>query len=270
MTPLGQDDVVAGLERLGLAGARVAVHTSLRSFGALEGGADAVVGALRAVCATVLAPAFCWDSNAPPPPGDRPARNGCDYAFYDGWTRPPLPFRAEAAGIQRSMGAVPRRLLELPGVCRSDHAWHSWAALGEGAGALTADHGWETTNLPLERLARAGGQVLLLGVGLGSCTAIHCAEERAGQRPFIRWATGRDGVVRRVRAAGCAKGFDALLPGCADLFREAHIGPCRALAAPLEPLIARAASLLRADPGAGRCPTACLRCRDAALGGPDA
>jgi aminoglycoside 3-N-acetyltransferase len=265
---LGEADLSRVLRQLGLAGERVCVHTSLRSFGGLEGGPDAVIQAVLGACRTVLMPAFCWDSNAPPPPDDRPTQNGCDYAFYDGWSKPLLPFRVEAAGIQPSMGAVSRRFLTHPGTERSDHAWHSWAAWGEGAGALVAGHGWETTNLPLERLTAMGGWVLLLGVDLSSCTAIHCAEERTGQRPFIRWATGRDGRVRRVRAAGCAKAFQQLFPSCQPLFREAVLGPCRILAAPLPALVDQAAHVLREQPGLGRCLSPCLRCRDAVLGGP--
>ena len=257
-----------GLEDAAPRGVPVAVHTSLRSFGTVTGGADTVIAALTQSFRTVMMPAFCWDSNAPPSSGDRPLRNGCDYAFYEGWTRPPVPYLVESARIEAAMGTVSRVFLGWPGVRRSDHPWHSWAAWGHDAEALVADHPWSTTNLPLERLADLDGRVLLLGVALSACTALHVAEERAGRHPFIRWATSREGLVRRVRAAGCAKGFDALMPYCRHLFREVQVGPCRILAAPLASLIECAAALFRARPDIGQCSPTCVRCRDAQLGGP--
>ena len=258
------------LEALGLQGAPVAVHTSLRSLlpeGGL-GSAERVIETLTDWAPAVMMPAFSWGSNTAPPPGDRPPCNGCDYAFYEGWSKPRTPFRVESAGVEPSMGQTSRVFATWPGVRRSDHPWHSWAAWGEGATELVADHPWDTTNLPLERLAERGGWVVLLGVGLRSCTALHVAEERAGRRPFIRWAVDREGRVRRVHAAGCAKGFDHLLPALQREFVETTMGPARILAAPLTPLIRAAAAIFRDRPELGRCSPTCLRCRDAILGGP--
>ena len=124
------------LDRLGLRGASAAVHTSLRSLGVVEGGADTVARVLAGVLDTALLPAFSFASNAPPPAGDRPARNGCDYAFYDDWTKAKVPFRVESADIDRSIGALPRRFAALDAVVRSDHPWHSWIARGPAATAL--------------------------------------------------------------------------------------------------------------------------------------
>lgn len=261
-------DIVDACTDLGIAGNKVAVHSSLSSFGRVQEGARGVIDALVASFATVMMPAFCWESNAPPLPGDRPRRNGCHYSFYDNWQKPPKPFLVEKAGIEKSMGTIGRTFLSVPGVVRSDHPWHSWAALGDGADELTRDHPWTSTNTPLERLAAAGGWLLLMGVHLTSCTAIHVAEERAGRRPFIRWMNGRDGLVRRVRASGCAKGFNNLMPHCSDLFRETRAGNARILAAPLGALIDRSARIITDNPEITRCSPECIRCNDAILGGP--
>jgi hypothetical protein len=159
-------------------------------------------------------------------------------------------------------------MVSLPGVKRSDHAWHSWVAYGIGAEYLTHNHSWDTTNLPIERLVELDGQLVLLGVTLTSCTAIHVSEELVGRRSFIRWATHRDGDVRRVRAAGCAKGFNNLIPYCADIFDEAHVGGCRILTTPLKAFIERMAEVIRDTPEITRCSDTCLRCKDTLLGGP--
>ncbi|MEG5099217.1 MULTISPECIES: AAC(3) family N-acetyltransferase [unclassified Microcoleus] len=269
MTSVTGADIRAGFERLGLIGKRVVVHSSLRSFGNVIGGVDTVVTEMINSFETILVPAFCWDSNAPPPPHDRPEQNGCDYSFYEGWTKPLKPFIVESAGIEPKMGIISRKFVSLPLSRRSAHAWHSWVAWGSMAEQLVENHSWETTNLPLERLANLDGQLLLMGVGLSSCTAIHIAEERAGRRPFIRWATDRNGEVKRVRAAGCAKGFDKLIPYCCrELFSETYVGDCRILSTPLEPFIEHMVKVISSHRELTPCSDTCLRCRDVLLGGP--
>jgi aminoglycoside 3-N-acetyltransferase len=265
-----RSDLEQAFERLGLAGSRAVIHSSLRSFGEIEGGADAVVGAIAGTFDTALLPAFTFDSNAPPPHADRPADNGCDYGFYDNWSKPPVPFRVEDAAIDRTMGVIPRTFAALDHVVRSAHPWHSWIARGPAATNLLEPHQWCTTNVPLDRLAEMGGQVVLIGVGLTSCTAVHTAEERAGRRPFIRWAYDREGVVRRARVAGCSKGFAALEPYVEDLFRETPVGQARIRVAPLTAMLDRLAAVIREQPMLTVHSDACLRCRDAARGGPAA
>lgn len=268
MPAVSEADIRAGFERLGLVGRRVVIHSSLRSFGRVEGGADAVVAACVAAFETILVPAFCFDSNAPPPPGDRPRRNGTDYTFYDNWSRPHVPWVVESAGVDPKMGIVSRRFAALPGRVRSDHPWHSWVGYGSRGSRLVSDHPWNTTNLPLERLADVDGYLVLVGVALTSCTAVHVAEERAGRRAFIRWMTDRTGIVRRVRAAGCAKGFDNLMPHCSPLFSETYVGQCRVLTTKLQPFIEHAAALISSQPLLTMCSPGCVRCRDAIAGGP--
>jgi aminoglycoside 3-N-acetyltransferase len=62
--------IATALRALGLGPSSVAiVHTSLRSFGCVEGGAETVCRALVASCGTVLLPAAIWDRTglvAPP------------------------------------------------------------------------------------------------------------------------------------------------------------------------------------------------------------
>lgn len=271
MQPVTSADLRRALEEIGVAGGAIELHASLSAFGHVEGGADAVVDAALATCSTVLAPAFCFEPNWTPPADDRPRRNGADYSFYDDWEArvPRRPWVVEAAGIDASMGAVPRALLGRAGTVRSEHPWHSWLAWGQGAAELLRPHPWETTNLPLERLAARGGWVVLAGVELKSCTAVHTASELAGRRPFIRWMVDRDDVVRRIRVAGCSKGFNALWPHTEDLFHVARVGPGLVRAAPLAPLLERAAEVLREQPDLVTCSPDCIRCRDTALGGPD-
>lgn len=261
-------DVYEGFEKLGIVGERVVIHSSLSSFGEIKGGVEALVEVIIDSFKTILMPAFCWDSITVPPEDNRPRQNGCDYSFCDSWDKKPVPFIVENAGIERSMGIVSRHFLTKSNVRRSDHAWHSWAAYGDRTGQLTEKHPWNTTNLPIERLASMGGHVVLLGVGLNSCTAVHVAEEKAGRNPFIRWAIDRSGEVKRVRASGCAKGFNNLMPLYESSFKKTYVGECCVLTAPLKHFIGRMTSIILSKPEITRCSASCVRCRDAILGGP--
>lgn len=268
MPSVRKNDILAGFKKLDLKGQRVVIHSSLRSFGHVEGGARTVIDAAQETFSTILMPAFSWDSNTAPPLNDRPSQNGCDYAFYDNWSTPLLPFCVESAGIEKSMGCISRFFLIERGVLRSDHPWHSWAAWGDRAKEIISDHPWTSANKPLEKLTGFDGWVVLLGVDLRSCTAIHIAEEKAGRKPFIRWAADRNGMVRRVMTSGCGKGFHRLMPYLRGVFLSTTIGSSIVLTAPLAELIYEASKIIARNPSITRCSETCIRCRDAALGGP--
>lgn len=255
------------LDELVIPSSRVVVHSSLSSFGYVEGGANIIIDALIEKYETVMMPAFSWESNTCPPLGDRPQNNGCDYSFYDNWDRAITPFIIEKMGIEKSMGLISREFIKREGVLRSDHAWHSWAVYGEGAQDIVRNHEWSITNLPIERIAEMGGYVLLLGVNLCSCTAIHIAEERAGREPFIRWAVNKNMKVQRVRASGCAKGFNNLLPYCREVIKEYRLGNAIIYVAKINDLLARATKAIIDNPFSTICSEDCIRCRDAVFGG---
>jgi aminoglycoside 3-N-acetyltransferase len=268
MGEVTKQDIVHGLRQLDIQPPLVAVHSSLRSFGQVQGGPAAVIEALLECFDTVMMPGFQYAASVPPPMSPPPERNGCDYQVHFDRVNPPKPFRVEEVPIRPSIGVIARVFAQRADVRRSNHPWHSWSAWGREADELVGDHAWTSTNLPLERLAARGGWVLLMGVTLASCTAIHIAEDRAGRRPFIRWAMDASGAIREVHVCGCGKGFVHLAPQCSGLLREARVGTCHLQAAPLAALIDRVAPILRADPKATRCSETCLRCRDTALGGP--
>jgi len=64
-------DITQGLKALGIQKSSVViVHASLRSFGSVEGGAQAVCHAMLSICGTILLPAGSWDlTGIPAPPG---------------------------------------------------------------------------------------------------------------------------------------------------------------------------------------------------------
>jgi aminoglycoside 3-N-acetyltransferase len=92
---------------------------------------------------------------------------------------------------------------------RSIHPTHSAAAYGPQAQILLARHHLDDTpvsaNSPYGLMREMPGYVLLLGVGLESCTAIHLAEETCAPDIYLRPAAesyecrDRYGVVHQVR-----------------------------------------------------------------------
>jgi len=247
----------------------VVVHASLRSFGHFQGGAEGVVSVLKRDLKTVLMPAFSTDSVTLPPLDDRPMQNGCDYGDTSFWKlNSSKPFNIELQSVDPRMGRIAQVFATSAGVRRSPHPWHSWAAFGDGSESIVGKHSWECPHEPLQRLLDRRASVLLIGVDLTSCTAIHLAEDRAGRRPFVRWALDTDSSVRRIAVAGCAAGFGNLMPHLEDLFVQKRLGPCRLMVAPLDALVTRAAAVIGSEPEITRCSSDCLRCNDAILGGP--
>jgi aminoglycoside 3-N-acetyltransferase len=157
--------IINGLKGLGLKqGDAVLVHSSLSSFGLVDGGADTVIDALLETVGkegTVLVPTLTGSEklSAENPPIFEVRSTSC-------WT-----------------GKIPETLRKRTTAIRSLHPTHSVAAIGAKAKYLTDDHEKCITpcgiNSPYHKLAKAGGYVLLLGVDLCCCTLLHTAEEFA-------------------------------------------------------------------------------------------
>jgi aminoglycoside 3-N-acetyltransferase len=165
-TTVTRRDIVHGLHQLGLkTGANVLVHSSLSSFGYVEGGADAVIDALIDAVGprgTVLVPTLTGSEalNAENPPFYDPQETPC-------WT-----------------GRIPQTVRQRLDAVRSLHPTHSVAAIGARARALTQGHEFSITpcgpDSPYGRLAQAGGYILLIGVTHGVNTTFHHVEEIVG------------------------------------------------------------------------------------------
>lgn len=265
--------IEASLNELGLSGRDVAVHSSLRSFGYVNGGAETVVQALLGVCGTVLMPTFCGIGRTNAPDGDRPEQNAWDYSAGRIETDPVTPF--DPTTFDRTsdvdaaeMGRIPVALLRQPNTIRSQHPSVSWAANGLRATDYTADHLPDDPNLPLKRLAEREGYILLLGVGLSACTAVHLGEELAGRRPFIRWVLHADGKIRRIREYGCSDGFDKFTPYVETLAKRCAIAGCSVACYPIKPFVETITQVIESQPEITLCGRQDCRCVASLQGGP--
>ena len=163
-----QEDIEKSLRAVGLkAGDIVLAHSSLRSFGYVEGGADAVLDALLATISpggTLVLPTFTWGR------------------FHD---QEKVLFDVNETPSE--CGRITEVFRKRKGVIRSRHVCHSVAALGPCAEDVLGDgvssFGPGST---FDRLCRLDSWVLFLGVGFSSCTALHMVEEFI-QVPYRRY-----------------------------------------------------------------------------------
>jgi len=163
--PIGREEIVTGLRQLGLSpGDGVMVHSSLKSFGRVAGGAATVIQALMDVLTpsgTLLMPSFNHGA---------PFRKG-GAGYYDPLATP------------TTNGAIPNTFWQMPGVYRTYHPTHAFAAWGRNARRYTAFHHRTLTlgpDSPLGLLGREGGHALLVGVDYRVNTYHHVVEMTTG------------------------------------------------------------------------------------------
>lgn len=267
--PVTIEDIRRAIRAAGLSGQPLCVHSSLRSFGQVEGGAVTVVRALLDEECTVLVPTFSLTFSIPPPPDMRPPRNAWDYDH-------PIP---DPLGVGRSytpetnevggwLGVIPATVLEMEGRVRGNHPLNSFSAVGPLAHELVDRQAPDDVYAPLERLAELGGYVVLMGVGLTSMTLIHLAERMAGRTMFRRWANDIDGAAMMVEVGSCSTGFDRFDPVLAPFERRTMVGDSSWRIFPAGPALEAATQAIRDDPTITHCGKADCRCNDAVLGGP--
>lgn len=108
-------EIVEGLRALGLErSSAVIVHSSLSSFGHVEGGAAAVCRALLDPCGTVLMPAFTWSRTAllPPPGLERPLNASTpsrSWEEFESSLAQAVPY-SPTVPVDRAIGIIPETL----------------------------------------------------------------------------------------------------------------------------------------------------------------
>ncbi len=268
MTSVTGADIRHALHSLGLSGHCLCVHSSLRSFGWVNGGAQAAVDAILAEGCTPLVPTFT-EFQVPPPPRRRPARNGYDYSGAAMKGNTSAVYSCDMMEVaEEDMGAISAAVLRMPQRIRGNHPLCSFAAVGPLAEELIAGQVPLDVNAPLRALAERDGFVVLMGVGLEAMTLLHLAEQRAGRILFRRWANGSEGQVVEVETGGCSDGFHSLESLLSPLMREARVGDSRWRVFPAQGVLEVASEAIRRDPAMTHCGASPCRCDDAVLGGP--
>lgn len=266
MAQIGRDEIASGLRSLGLHGrSTVVAHSSLRSFGTVEGGAEAVAAALVEVCGTVVAPSGTWDlTGVPCPPGLYRENNAClaadSWHSFDARLARAVPFSLDLP-IDKELGAVPEALRVGHPHCRGAHPLFSFLAVGPAAGEIIAKDRLDWPLGPLEAVEALDGQVLLLGVGHTSNTSMHLAEQRLGRSRFYRYAkVGTSVWAELPNVPGHSHRFDDIEPALRRSTREVQFGECRARLIPIRDVLEAVTAAVLADPGALLCEDPECRC----------
>jgi len=159
--------VKTAAEELGIqVGDTILIHSSFKSIGPIEKGAESIIGGfLDAVGenGTVVFPTLCQK----------------DWTHvYENWHK----------DAPSDIGYLTNYFRKLPGAMRSDQATHSVAALGKLARYITQTHGqsgcrWGVfgdtpfaADSPWEKLYHINAKIIMLGVGIRKCTFRHYAE----------------------------------------------------------------------------------------------
>ncbi len=256
-----------GIRGHDLSGRTVVVHSSLASFGTVDGGAGAVVQAFLAEGCTIVVPAFSYWCEVNPPPGIHLARNGDRVRLPD--HRVAHGFSPGMAAVSREMGAIPAWVAAHPDRSRGNHPLNSFAALGPRARKVTGGQDPQDVYAPLRAAADDGGRVALLGVNLTAMTLIHLAEQVAGRELFVRWAMLADGARIPARVGSCSRGFERLAPALAPAEAVSEVEGSRWRVFAAAQAVDLAAAEISRRPQVTACDDpSCVRCRDAVAGGP--
>ncbi|MBK8824635.1 MAG: AAC(3) family N-acetyltransferase [Anaerolineales bacterium] len=253
---ISSSDIKTGLATLGLTKSLVIAHASLKAFGHIEGGADAMLDALLNSVRGVIMPTFTYKTMLNPEIG--PPKNGITYGSESDLNKMAEVFHPDMPA-DKMMGTLPETLRKHPKAKRSMHPIQSFA--GIRADAVLNTQTIYNPLAPIGTLADLDGWVLLLGVDHRVNTSIHYAEKLSGQIQFLRWALVQDRVVECPGFPGDSEGFEAIAPAVEKYTRRVEIGNAVVQAVHLKSLIKAVVDQLKENPFALLCQRQdCERC----------
>ncbi|MFC4452745.1 AAC(3) family N-acetyltransferase [Deinococcus sonorensis] len=240
-TTVTPEQLAEGLTALGLDGRQqVIAHSSLRSFGQLEGGAEVLVNALQQHTETLVVPAFSYQTIV----------RGPDAPIH-------AQFRRDTR-VSRDIGRIPQLLIERPDTLRSFHPALSFAAVGGHAQAILDTQTLASPYAPIGALYDLDGYALLVGVDHSSNTSIHYGEHLAGM-PLLTKYVPQDGRVVPTAFPNCSADFDHLAPYVRP--RTVQVGKSRLRLYRVRELVDATVQLLQQDPEALLCTFPSCRCQ---------
>jgi aminoglycoside 3-N-acetyltransferase len=209
--PVNRKQIAAGLKALGiLPGDLVMVHSSLKSLGKVDGGAETVIDAFL----DVIGPGGTLAM---------PTNADAQGASFD------------AARTPASTGLIPETFRRRPGVVRSLHPTHSVAAFGPKAKWLTEGHeklSAVNRHGPYGKLMDLNAAYTFVGTGVAPCTLFHGFEEWMGL-PYLEYehyvlhfkdkVTGEEKVFRGKKGLGGHRDFYLKPPKVEVVLRQAGL-----------------------------------------------
>ncbi|AWN23672.1 AAC(3) family N-acetyltransferase [Deinococcus irradiatisoli] len=231
-----------GFSALGLDGSQHAiVHASLRSFGQVEGGAEALLSELLSHTATLSAPAFTYATLLRSP-------TSSVYATFRRDTR-----------VSRDIGRLPQLMVERPEALRSFHPALSFVAIGEQARVVVEAQTLASPYGPIGALYDLDAVALLLGVDHSSNTTLHYGEYLAGV-PLLTRYVPLNGQIVPTAFPNCSADFENISP----YVQGAHVtvGRAQLSAYRVRDLVRGVQTLLSAHPDGLLCSYPSCRCQE--------
>jgi aminoglycoside 3-N-acetyltransferase len=249
-------EILAAFQALGLQDKPVIAHASLKPFGFIEGGAQAVLDAMLASFASLIVPTHTYKTEIIPDVG--PPNNGITYGSGARSNQLAEPFHPEMAA-DRMMGILPEALRNHPSATRTAHPLLSFAGIRADQALFTQT--LYDPLLPIGALAEQDGWVVLINVDHTINTSIHYGEKLAGRKQFVRWALVGDRVVECPSFPGDSMGFQIVESHLLYDTRRVQVGKGSVQAVSLQRLLDVVQELIQKDPLALLCERIdCERC----------
>lgn len=249
-------EILSAFQSLGLQDKPVIAHASLRPFGFIEGGAEAVLDAMLASFASLIMPTFTYKTEIIPDVG--PPNNGIRYGSGQDHNKLAEPFHPDMPA-DRMMGILAETLRNHPAATRTAHPILSFA--GINADLILFTQTLYEPLAPIGALAEMDGWAVLINVDHTANTSIHYAEKLAGRKQFVRWALAGDRVVECPNYPGDSTGFDRIESHLTFDTRRVPLGEGFIEAVPLQGLVQVVKELIKQNPLALLCERFdCERC----------
>jgi aminoglycoside 3-N-acetyltransferase len=226
----------------------VLVHSSLKAFGRVHGGAETVIGALLKHHDTVVMPTFTYKTLVVPENG--PPDNAVEYGAHHHANKMAEFFHPDMP-VDPLIGTIPEALRHHPDAFRSGHPVLSFA--GIDARSHLEKQTLAEPFAPIASLTDAGGYVILMGVDHTANTSIHLGERLAGRKTFTRWALMPDMIVKLQNFPHCSDGFNVIKTLMDPFTRNVTVGRALVQAMPLYELVETTKQLVTSDPLALLC-----------------
>jgi len=250
------EETKSAFDSLELEGRPAIAHTSLRSFGAIQGGAETILKALLDSVSGLVMPAFTYKTMIIPEVG--PPNNGIVYGTHLDVNRMAEPFLNNMP-VDPLIGTLAETFRHHPDVTRTAHPILSFTGLNANT-ALEAQTLYNPF-APIGTLADQDGWVLLLGVNHATNTSIHYGEKLAGRHQFVRWALTKNRIVECQGYPGCSDGFEDIRSEIKHISQRVEVGSGFIEAIALQPLLLSVETSINRNPRALLCQREmCERC----------
>ena len=189
MKVVSKKDFIYAFKKIGIKqGMDLVVHSSLSRMGYIVNGPKDIIDALSEIInlkkGTIILPSHSSQLSDP----RQWARGGFSKAEKEK-IRLNMSYFDKKFTLPSNRGILSNHILNYKSAYRSDHPLNSFCGIGKNAKKIMSQHSLlepEGINSPLGKLYFNRGYILLIGVKLDKCTAIHLAENIAGVKYLER------------------------------------------------------------------------------------